>query len=158
MILAFFDDIGKKVSQTSQSAIKKTKILAETSKINTQISAENRVISDSFSKLGEKYFELFSDSPDENLAVFVTDIKQAQKRIEEFEEQIKKLKGIECCPDCDAEVKEGALFCTNCGLQLEAPLPAKDAEPQVIVKVCSGCEAQLADGVLFCSNCGKKAD
>ncbi len=156
--MAFFDDIGKKVSQTSQSAIKKTKILAETSKINSQISAENRVIGENYSKLGERYFELFSDSPDESLAVFVTDIKEAQKRIEEYEEQIKKLKGIESCPNCDAEVKEGALFCTNCGFKLEMPQPAEDAEPQVIVKVCSGCGAQLADGALFCSSCGNKAD
>ena len=156
--MAFFEDIGKKVSQTSQDAIKKTKIMTETSKINSQISAEKRVISENHSKLGEKYFELYSGNPDENLAVFVTAIQEAQQKIENFEDQIKKLKGIECCPNCGMEVNTGALFCTGCGTKLEAPSPAEPDAPPADVKVCSNCGAALSNGVLFCSNCGKKAD
>ena len=136
--MAFFEDIGKKVSQTSQGAIKKTKIMAETSKINSQISAEKRTISDNYSKLGEKYFELFCENPDENLAVFVTAIQEAQQRITDCEEQIKKLKGIECCPNCGAEVQDGALFCTGCGTKIEAPPPPPET-PAPDAGVCAGC-------------------
>jgi uncharacterized membrane protein YvbJ len=153
--MAFFEDIGKKVSQTGQDAIKKTKIMAETSKINSQISAEKRSISENYSQLGEKYFELFGENPDENLAVFITAIKEAQLKIEDFEEQINKLRGIECCPSCGAEIKDGALFCTGCGAKLE-PSPPPAAVPSV--KVCTNCGSQLADGVLFCSTCGTKAE
>lgn len=153
--MAFFEDIGKKVSQTSQGAIRKTKIMAETSKINSQISAEKRTISDNFMKLGERYFELFGENPDENLAVFVTAVREAQQRIADFEEQIKKLKGVECCPNCGAEVMEGALFCTGCGTKLEAPLPPAAPAPEI--RACAGCGAQLSEGALFCPNCGTKA-
>lgn len=155
--MAFFEDIGKKVSQTSQDAIKKTKIMAETSKLNGQISAEKRVISENYSKIGEKYFELFSANPDENLAGFVTVIKEALLKIEELEDQIKKLKGIECCPNCGAEIKDGAAFCTACGAKIESQPPEEPAAAQAVAKACVNCGTPLAEGVMFCSNCGTKA-
>jgi RNA polymerase subunit RPABC4/transcription elongation factor Spt4 len=155
--MAFFEDLGKKVSQTSQDAIKKTKIMAETSRLNSQISAEKRLISDNFSKMGEKYFELFSDSPDENLAGFVGAIQEAQQRIMELEEQIKKLRGIDSCPNCGTELREGALFCTVCGTKLSAPPPPEPAA-QVAQKACGSCGAVLPNDSLFCSGCGAKVE
>ncbi len=156
--MAFFEDIGKKVSQTGQDAIKKTKIMAETSKINTQISSEKRVITETYCKLGEKYFELFCDKPDDNLAVFVAAIQEAKQRIEEHEDQIKKLRGIECCPNCGAELKDEALFCTACGTKIAEPPSEEKEASQVVAKICTNCGAKLDDGVRFCSNCGTKAE
>jgi hypothetical protein len=162
--MAFFEDLGKKVSQTGQEAIKKTKIMAETTKINSQISAEKRVIADNISKIGERYYELFCDSPDENLAQFVAAIKEAQRKIEDCEDQINKLKGIESCPNCGTELKEGAPFCSNCGAKIEQAQPTGEwarpaGEPvEPVQRVCSSCGTPLADGVRFCGNCGSKND
>lgn len=154
--MAFFEDIGKKVSQTSQDAIKKTKALAETTKINGLISAEKRVIAENYGKIGEKYYELFSDSPEESLAVFIAAIKEANQQIEEYEDQIKKLKGIDSCPNCGAPAKEGALFCTSCGTKLETP-PAEE-KVELTIRVCGNCGSQVAEGALFCSECGTKTE
>jgi ribosomal protein L40E len=154
--VAFFEDLGKKVSQTGQDAVRKTKIMAETSKLNSRISAEKRVIGENYLRIGEKYFELFCDSPDENLAGFVAAIQEAQQRITDLEDQIKKLKSIGSCPNCGAELKDGALFCTVCGTKLTPP-PAEPA-PQPAPMVCRNCGAVLPDGSLFCSNCGTKAE
>lgn len=157
--MAFFEDIGKKVSQTSQDAIKKTKILAETTKLNSQISGEKRVISDNYSKIGEKYFELFGDDPDENMACFVTAIKDALAKIEEYEAQIKALKGVASCKSCGAELKEGALFCTACGAKVEETQPEdQPMEQPAPLHLCSTCGNPLPDGAMFCSGCGTKAD
>ena len=155
--MAFFEELGKKVSQTSQDAIKKTKIMAETSKLNSQISAEKRLIAESYSKLGEKYCALYSASPDENLAPFVNAVNEAFIRIAEYEEQINKLKGIETCPGCGAEIKEKALFCQSCGTKL--PEPQEEQEPPAAdQRLCVGCGSMLADGVRFCGVCGAKTE
>lgn len=155
--MAFFEDIGKKVSQTSQDAIKKTKIMAETSKINSQISAEKKAISDNYMNLGEKYFELFCSNPDENLAGFVAAIRESQQKIADFEDQIRKLKGIESCPNCGAEINDGALFCTGCGTKIEAPPPPPET-PVPDARVCAACGSELSDGAIFCSTCGAKTE
>lgn len=156
--MAFFEDLGKKVSQTSQDAIKKKKIMAETSKINSQISSEKRKITDNYNKIGEKYFELFGDCADENLSGFIAAIKESLQKIEEYEEQVKKLKGIECCEKCGADLKEGALFCTSCGTKAPQPQAEETVVVQVPARVCVTCGMQLTEGALFCSGCGKKAE
>lgn len=40
--MALFDQLGKKLAQTGQSAVKKTKDMAEVAKINSMISDEEK--------------------------------------------------------------------------------------------------------------------
>jgi hypothetical protein len=155
--MAFFEDLGKKVSQTGQEALKKTKIMAEVTRINSQIAAEKRVIADNINKIGEKYYELYCDSPDANLAPYVDAIKEAHRKIEDCEDQINKLKGVECCPKCGAELKAGTLFCPACGTGIEQPQAAKEPV-NTAMRVCAACGTPLADGVRFCGNCGAKSE
>ncbi len=154
--MAFFEDIGKKVTQTSQGAIKKTKAMAESAKINTQISAENKNIWDNYTKLGERYVELFGEAPDENLTEYVSAVREAKLKIEEYEEQLLKLKGVERCPNYGAEMKDGALFCTACGTKLPEPPVEEDIPAEV--NACENCGKPLGEGALFCSGCGQKVE
>ncbi len=154
IIMAFFEDIGKKVSQTSQDAIKKTKAMAETAKLNTQISAENKIVTNNYMIIGERYVELFGDSPDENLAEYVAAIKEARRKIEEYEEQISNLKGVERCPNCGVETKEGAIFCAACGTKLPE-LPAEEIEA-ADGKICKKCGQPLNEEAIFCPGCGTR--
>jgi hypothetical protein len=153
--MAFFEELGKKVSQTGQGAIKKTKIMAETSKLNSQISAERRTIAENHSKIGERYCELFSDNPDGNFAPFVAAVKESCRKINEYEDQINMLKGIETCPNCGAELKEKALFCPSCGGKLPEPPEAQEPAPPV-QRACANCGSPLLDGVRFCGTCGAR--
>lgn len=57
------------------------------------------------------------------------------------------------CTACGFPVKEGNLFCTNCGKKIEevaAPAPAPQG------KVCRSCGAVMPDENAFCSNCGTR--
>lgn len=153
--MAFFEDLGKKVSQTGQEALKKTKIMAEITRINSRIAAEKRVIADNIGKIGEKYYELYCDNPDANLAPYVEAIKESHRKIEDYEDQINRLKGVDCCPKCGAELKAGTLFCSACGARSEQSQAARDP---AAARVCAACGTALADGVRFCGNCGAKCD
>ncbi len=46
------------------------------------------------------------------------------------------------CPNCGANVQDGAMFCAGCGKPLGQA-------------VCSNCGAQIKPGVNFCPGCGK---
>lgn len=50
------------------------------------------------------------------------------------------------CPNCNAQVNDDCLFCTECG----KPIPQGN--------VCTQCGAVLNDGDVFCQSCGKKVD
>ena len=154
--MAFLEEFGKKVSQTSQDAIKKTKSVAESAKINSQISAENKIVWDNITKLGERYYELFRDEPDEKLSEIVDAIKNAQLKISEYELQLLKLKGIERCPSCGAQVNDSAAFCVSCGTKLPEPVPVESAPPAE--KFCKNCGKELDDDVAFCSGCGARVE
>jgi hypothetical protein len=155
--MAFFEDLGIKVSQPGQEALKKTKIMAEITRINSQIAAEKRLIADNVNKIGEKYYELYCDSPDARLAPYVDAIKEAHRKIEDFEDQINRLKGVESCPKCGAELKACTLFCSACGTRIEQP-QAEGEPANAAARFCAACGTPLGDGMRFCGNCGAKSE
>lgn len=56
------------------------------------------------------------------------------------------------CPKCNAELREGAKFCTKCGEKIvQQAEPKADQQP-----VCATCGAPLKPGAKFCTKCGTK--
>ena len=153
--MAFFDDLGKKITQTSQDVVQKTKDTAEVIKLNSMISDEEKRINNLYSEVGKKYFELYSDSYDQELENMIIGIKEAKSKIEEYAEQIKKLKGIVRCPNCGGEVQYGAPFCSSCGSRM-ATQNTSTIVNSSDVKHCTACGAAVATECAFCTHCGTK--
>ena len=55
VIMPFFEDIGKKISNMSQSAVEKTKCSTETLRLNNQIREEQRFCKDLYQQSGQQY-------------------------------------------------------------------------------------------------------
>lgn len=125
--MAFFDDLGKKISQAGQNAVQKGKELADIARINSAISDEERKINDSYCEIGKLYFSLRGENPDVDFAALVAGIHESGNKIAEYRQQIKDIKGVVCCEKCGAEVSSNAAFCSSCG----APMPVvKPVETQ----------------------------
>ena len=56
--MSFFNDLGRKVSEVGQSAIKKTKELSDTNRLNSMILDEEKRINDSYFQIGKLYFQM----------------------------------------------------------------------------------------------------
>ena len=154
--MAFLDEIGKKISQTSQGMVQKTKDTAESMKLNGAIAEEEKRIQALYLEIGKMYFELHADSYESALEAQVLGIKEANEKIEAYHEQIKRLKGIVRCAVCGGEVPYGAPFCSSCGSKMmNENTVAPTAESNV--RHCANCGAVLADGIAFCTNCGTPA-
>jgi hypothetical protein len=117
-----FNDIGKKLSQTGQDAVKRTKDMFEAGKLNSQVNAEKRRIAGLYQQIGKVYFERFSENPDERAAGMCAEIKESRRKIAEWQAEINVLKGIAECPACGFENAINANFCSSCG----APMAKKD--------------------------------
>ena len=149
--MAFFDEVGRKLSQASQDAIQKTKDMADITKYNSAISNEEKVISDLYNQLGKVYYETCEDRNNAYASYFQA-IDASFARIDEMKKMIQMLRSVVPCPKCGAEMKREAIFCNICGAEM--PKTQFNTVQPVSNRVCSNCGNAVADGVNFCMICG----
>ena len=166
--MGFFDNIGKGISDFSQSTIQKGKEAAGIAKFTRLISVEENNISKYFEELGRLFFskcsmetaEADTSDPtlDEQIGTCINRIKDSQELIAEYQEEIKKRKGINRCTQCGTDLPEGALFCPECGMKIDVPEEPEALEPQTVPLFCTNCGTQLKQGSRFCTACGFKVE
>ena len=155
--MAFFDDIGKKISDVGQSTIQKGKEMADIAKYNSLISEEEKKISVIYGQIGKQYAELYSEFPEEPFAPHIAALKASIEKVEDYKKIVVDLRGVSKCPACGAEVPTGTLFCAICGTQMNTQTSNTQANstPTEIVQRCSDCGAAIPPGSKFCTSCGK---
>jgi DNA-directed RNA polymerase subunit RPC12/RpoP len=149
--MAFLDGIGKKLSQTGQDVMKKTRNFADSTKLTGMIADEERNINSLYPQIGKAYYELHKNDPEYALSELVGAVNDAFARIEQLNDQIAAINGSQKCPRCGANVPEGGMFCNSCG----AKMPPK-AEPVAAAEKirCTNCGAQIPGDQRFCIYCG----
>lgn len=150
--MAFFENLGKKISDVSQTTVQKTKDLAEIGKLNSMISDAEKKINESYLQIGKKYLEEFGETPGESYAEYVNTIKEATDKIAEYKKNIDNLKGVVKCPNCGSAVDANSAFCAACGSPMPKPEPVQE---EGAFQFCTGCGAKIAVGTKFCPSCGK---
>lgn len=150
--MAFFDSVSKKITEKGQSAVKKTKEFAEITRINSMISNEERNVNNNYLQIGKLYFSMHSDNCEDEFSDLIMSIKDSEKKITNYREQIQTIKGIVKCLNCGAEVPNGSSFCSSCG----APMPKKTIENDIDdgFVACSNCGSYVKNDLRFCIHCG----
>jgi hypothetical protein len=148
--MAIFDEIGRKITQTSQVAVQKTKDITEVARLNGEISEEERKINNAYNQIGQVYVQLHKNDAEDSLAELVAVVNNANDRIAVLRRQVQDIKGIKRCPSCSAEIPANATFCSNCG----APAPKEQPVSALDVVVCKNCGNTVNKGMKFCTSCG----
>lgn len=149
--MAFFDKLSKTVSEASQKTIAKTKELADTSRLNTMISEQEKIITNQYFQIGKLYVSIHKENYEDDFSGMIAAIAEAEAKIRDYKKQIQDIKGVQRCEKCGAEVPNGAAFCSSCG----ATMPKIQApEPTDYVK-CENCGTNVKKGMRFCTSCGK---
>lgn len=117
--MAFFDDLGKKLSQAGQSAVQKTREMADIAKLNSAISDEEKRIDNGYLEIGKLYVSLHDAEHEADFDGLIAAIHESEGKIKDYQQQIKDIKGVVKCEKCGAEVSNNAAFCSSCG----APMP-----------------------------------
>lgn len=148
--MAFFDDIGRKIVQVGNDVYGKTKDATDIVKINSLISEQQKILNQYFSILGKKYYDSTNTQnvicPDE-LELFEK-ITKTINVIDDYQEKIKFLKGIEKCPVCNGDIISGSQFCSHCGNKIVINDKLR----------CPKCGTVISDDAIFCTNCGTKIE
>lgn len=150
--MAFFDELGKKISSAGQSAVQKTKEMADIARINSAISDEEKKINNNYYQIGKLYVAKYPADFEEDFSGMIFAIKDSEIKIREYRQQIQDTKGVVHCEKCGAEVAKNIAFCSSCGSPMpKQSNPINDAN---LVK-CSGCEQMVSRNTRFCTSCGK---
>ncbi|MEA4890487.1 MAG: zinc ribbon domain-containing protein [Clostridiaceae bacterium] len=164
--MAFFQDLGKKISNVAQDASKKTGDMIEIGKLNAAISSDKKAIEDLYHKIGAAVYHLHTAG--ENLPDALTADLQAvtgkQADIAALEQKIADIK-VEEEKAKEAESASAAQPSPAAAEAEPAPAPAASAaaaetpaapEASQTVHYCTGCGAVLEPGMRFCGSCGQK--
>ena len=149
--MAFFDKLSKTVTEASQKTIVKTKELADTSRLNSMISEQEKIITNQYFQIGKLYVSIHKDDFEEDFSGMIAAVADAEAKIRNYKKQIQDIKGVQRCEKCGAEVSNSAAFCSSCG----ATMPKIQVpEPTDYVK-CENCGNNVKKGMRFCTSCGK---
>lgn len=146
--MAFFDNIGKKASETAAKAVQRAQGLTETARLNGMISDEEKRINAAYSQIGKLYAELHREDAEEAFAGPLGVIEDAEKKICSYRKQIQDMKETQRCEKCGAEVSRDSAFCSSCGAQI-----IKDKKPADTFR-CEKCGAAVTGWMRFCTACG----
>lgn len=150
--MAFFDEIGKKLSQTGQAAVQKTKQMADVAKLNSDISDEEKKSTNIYYQIGQLYVSLHKDNPESDFEVLIDQLNESQTKIENLKQQIQDIKGVKRCTTCGAEIPNNATFCSSCGT---AVTQQKAVDAANLIK-CANCGKMIEKGMKFCTFCGSE--
>lgn len=149
--MALWDSISKKASETTAKAIQQAKILSETAKLNGLISNEEAKINSNYLQIGKLYYAAHQQDPEEGFAPMVFAIAEAEKKIQEYRQQIQQIRGVIRCEKCGAEIAKGVVFCSACGMAI----PKDESAAIEVYETCASCGALVEKGMRFCTECGK---
>lgn len=149
--MAFFDNIGKKISLAGEGALNKGKALADVARLNSNVSEEEKKINNSYYQIGKLYIALHPQDYESDFVALVNSIVSSQDRIKALKQQIQEIKGVVKCEQCGAEVPQNIAFCSACGAQM----PKKEIELDENHMRCDGCGAIIDKNLRFCTSCGR---
>ncbi len=151
--MAFFEQIGKRLTDAGQNVAQQTKDLADVTKLKTAISEKEKKISQLFLSLGQTYYERHKADSNAESRNIIAEINQLYAEIVVNHEKIKVIKGVVKCESCGADVPISAAFCNACGARVNHTESVGTGD-----RLCPACHSLVADGNLFCNHCGAKIE
>ena len=147
--MAFFDDLGKKLSQAGQSVVQKTQGMSEISRLNAIVSEAEKKIESSYLQIGKLYVAMHAADHEPDFDGMINTIREAEATIRESKEQIQLIKGLVKCEKCGTFVESSVAFCSTCG----AAMPRRLLDESTVR--CTACGQLVPKELRFCTACGK---
>ena len=154
--MAFFEQLGKRLTDAGQNIAQQTKNLADVTQLNSAISDREKKISQLYLNIGQLYYEEHKGDSTAEHQEIIGEINALYAEIAQNREKIKQIKGVVKCPKCGADVPLNAAFCNACGTKMERAEGVSEADGAQ--RHCPVCHAAVSAEDSFCNNCGAKID
>ena len=148
----------KKLTNATQKVVRGAKDFTDTARQNSLIEEEKKQVENIYLQIGKLYFESTETDEDTSIGRLCYSVKESNKRIAKYNEEIRQIKGTKQCPSCGAEISLTSTFCGICGDEISIFTDtgihvgsAKDSK-----KYCTNCGGMLKMEAFFCTSCGQK--
>ena len=149
--MAFFDQLGRQISNAGKSVAQQTKNLADSTLLQNSISEKQKATQQLYAALGQIYYEAHKNDPEAEGYGIINQLTAQLSEIAQCREQLSRLRGNHICPVCGKEVPGDALFCRGCGTRMDVPASVQPVQEQ---NLCPQCGAQMPADNQFCTQCG----
>lgn len=130
--MGFFDDLGRKASETYKNTAEKTNKLTREMRLKSLMNDDKSKIDDIYKEIGKKIYEkhLLGESIDieSDLVNEIAKIDAYAKEVEDMRMEILSLKNLRLCKNCASEIPLSAKFCPKCGALQEDSDNTKSGE------------------------------
>jgi len=183
--MSFFEEVGNTMGSVAQTAITKSKNLAEITKLTLDINASEDQIKTAKLTVGNYVVEKGMLKEDETVQEQLRVIEEKKALIAADKERINVLKNMKPCPVCGAAAARNAKYCSECGADISAVEAAgqkaagqdaagqdaagqkaeepkaeepKAEEPRPATVLCPKCGSVIPGDAGFCPQCGEKIE
>lgn len=157
--MAFFEQISKKITDAGQGVAQQTKNFTDITKLNSSIHEKEKQINQLYVFLGKFYYEEYKDNSSVEKKEVFNEITELIKEISNCKEEIKQIKGIKKCSNCNADLPLDSAFCNCCGAKIvdtELNSGELSTEKNDNLMVCPNCKASIKKESVFCTKCGQQ--
>ncbi|MDD6074660.1 MAG: zinc ribbon domain-containing protein [Otoolea sp.] len=143
--MAFFEELGKVISDKSKEAAGKVKDITGVIQLKTRLSSEKEKVNKAYIALGKAYYDKHEASVEEALSAEFETIRTGLIKMAELEDEIAELEGTRVCAECGAKVERNAAFCSKCG----ASMAGASANPAEETAEEAAAAAPVAEELIF---------
>lgn len=117
--MAFFEDLGKKLTKVGEAAAEKTKEVAEFTKLNAKMLDVQNKLDKAYIQMAKRYLELHPANEEEEMKTVVEAVYAMEDQLNDLRGQLQNLKGTAKCHVCGFQCPAEAAFCSKCGTELK---------------------------------------
>ncbi len=158
--MEFLDIVKTKLNNAGQEVTTQTKNLTEMAKISSEVSSNNKMLTELFKSIGERVYKENLNNPECSSYEDIQKISSIRERNESLQNKVDKMKGLMICPKCGTKLPGGSEYCKSCGSSLIIKNEEQEVEEKVEEKPeenrCGNCGTIVESNAIFCNHCGTK--
>lgn len=155
--MAFFEQIGRKITDAGHGVAQQTKKLTDTTRLNAEIAEKKKKMSQLLFEMGQDYYKKHRKDKDNEEQEYIDCINALFQEIIKCQKEIERIKTAAVCKVCGSRIVEGSSFCMNCGTRLnENQFEDSSLIDTENTRTCPICGTAVDEDSAFCTACGTK--
>lgn len=128
-----FEELSKKLKKISMDTVTEVQKLNEIRLLNSRVNEEKKNLNTIYMEMGKKLYEQYKDAPLEGFEAEIQSVEERFSMIDLLQDQVRSVKGVVLCPNCNTELTAGERFCSNCGGKMPevAKIEDKDVPDEI---------------------------